>query len=161
MSLKNAAPESLPQELLTSPIRYMKRSWPFYWISQVNGRYIQVLERRLKPIGLDMPRWRVLMTLYEDEYLSISQIAESSVLKLNTTTKIVQRMVAEGLVTTRQGKDARVTEVTLTEAGEKQRHCALAEAQKILTSGFVNITPKELTTLNSLLEKLFTHLEGA
>lgn len=160
MPSKNAVPDSLPQELLISPIRYMKRSWPFYWISQVNGRYIQVLERRLKPVGLDMPRWRVLMTLYEDEYLSISKIAESSVLKLNTTTKIVQRMVAEGLVTTRQGQDARVTEVSLTATGEKLRHVALAEAQKILTSGFVNITPKELANLNSLLEKLFTQLEG-
>ncbi|GAN81637.1 MarR family winged helix-turn-helix transcriptional regulator [Acidocella aminolytica] len=140
----------------------MKRNWPFYWISQVNGRYVQVLERRLKPIGLDMPRWRVLMSLYEDGYLSVSEIAEFSVLKLNTTTKIVQRMIADGLVTTRQGvADGRVTEVTLTKAGEKLRHHALAEAEKILTSSFVNITPEELTTLNTLLEKVFIQLAGA
>lgn len=102
------------------------------------------------------------MSLYEDGYLSVSEIAEFSVLKLNTTTKIVQRMIADGLVTTRQGvADGRVTEVTLTKAGEKLRHHALAEAEKILTSSFVNITPEELTTLNTLLEKVFIQLAGA
>lgn len=157
----DAAPDTLPKELLVTPIRYMKGSWPFYWISQVNGRYVQVLERRLKPIGLDIPRWRVLMALYEDGYLSISRIAEAAVLKLNTTTKIVQRMIAEGLVTTRQGlEDARVTEVTLTEAGEVLRHRALAEAQKILTRSFVNISSDELTQLNKLLAKVLSQLEG-
>lgn len=162
MSPTNVVPDSLPAELLSTPIRYMKGSWPFYWISQVNGRYVQVLERRLKPIGLDMPRWRVLMALYEDGHLSISRIAEAAVLKLNTTTKIVQRMILDGLVTTRQGvEDARVTEVTLTPTGEALRHRALAEAQKILTSSFVNITAEELILLNSLLEKVLSQLEGA
>ncbi len=162
MPPRSATLAVVPKELLSTPLRYMKRNWPFYWISQVNGRYVQVLERRLKPIGLDMPRWRVLMSLYEDGYLSVSEIAEFSVLKLNTTTKIVQRMIADGLVTTRQGvSDGRVTEVTLTAAGEKLRHHALAEAEKILTSSFVNITSEELTTLNTILEKVFLQLAGA
>lgn len=140
-------------------VKRLKRNWPFYWISRVNGRYVQVLERRLKPINLDMPRWRVLMSLHEDGYLSVSEIADYSVLKLNTATKIVQRMMADGLVTTRvRPTDGRVTEVTLTPKGDEMRRLALLQAVNILNASFVNISDDELAALNGLLEKVFDRL---
>ncbi len=83
---------------------HTKRSWPFYWVSRVDQRYVQVLDKRLKPMGLDAPRWRVLMSLHEDTYLSISEIADFSTMRLNTTTKVVQRLIADGLVTTAPGQ---------------------------------------------------------
>lgn len=144
---------------ITGQVRHMKRNWPFYWISRVNARYIQVLERKLKPIGLDMPRWRVLISLYEEEYLSVSEIAEFSVMKLNTATKVVQRLVADGMVSTRvRPSDGRVTEVTLTEKGDEMRRVALIEAEKILAASFINISPDELASLNGLLEKVLARL---
>ncbi|WP_247894370.1 MarR family winged helix-turn-helix transcriptional regulator [Azospirillum sp. B510] len=137
----------------------MRRDWPFYWISRVNGRYVQALEQRLKPLNLDMPRWRVLMCLYEDEHQSISEIAEFSVLKLNTATKIVQRMLADGLVATRaRPTDGRATEVTLTPHGDRMRQLAMAEADGILAASFVGISAEEMAALNGLLEKVFNRL---
>lgn len=141
-------------------LRHMKKNWPFYWISRVNGRYVQVLERRLKRVGLDMPRWRVLISLYEQDYLSVSEIAEMSVMKLNTATKIVQRLMQDGMVETRVSpNDGRVTEVTVTAKGEAIRAEALKEAESILAASFVHISPKELTALNGLLEKVLGQLE--
>lgn len=141
-------------------VRHMKKNWPFYWIFRVNARYVQVLERRLKRVGLDMPRWRVLISLYEAEYLSISEIAEMSVMKLNTATKIVQRLVKDGMVVSRvRPNDGRVTEVTLTPKGDALRAEALIEAESILAASFVHITPKELAALNGLLEKVLGQLE--
>ncbi|WP_152988251.1 MarR family winged helix-turn-helix transcriptional regulator [Paracoccus sp. MKU1] len=140
-------------------VKHMKKNWPFYWLSRVNARYVQVLERRLKPLGLDMPRWRVLISLYEEEYLSVSEIAEFSVMKLNTATKIVQRLVVDGMVVTRVSpSDGRVTEVTLTPKGDALRQRALIEAEKILAASFVNITQAELEALNGLLEKVLNRL---
>ncbi|MFD1624113.1 MarR family winged helix-turn-helix transcriptional regulator [Azospirillum griseum] len=137
----------------------MRRNWPFYWISRVNARYVQVLETRLKPINLDMPRWRVLMSLHEDEHLSVSEIAEFSVLKLNTATKIVQRMLADGLVVTRTSPvDARATEVSLTPHGDRMRQLAMVEADRILASSFLDIPPEDIATLNTLLQKVFNQL---
>ncbi len=139
----------------------MKKDWPFYWVSRVNARYVQVLERRLKPLDLDVARWRVLMSLYEDEHLSVSEIANYAVIKLNTVTKIVQRMIADGLVVTRVcPTDGRVTEVSLTPEGDRLRRLARKEADHIFASSFVNITPDELTQLNGLLERIFLQLEG-
>lgn len=140
----------------------MKKDWPFYWVSRVNARYVHVLERRLKPLDLDMARWRVLMSLHEDEHLSVSEIADYSVIKLNTATKIIQRMIADGLVVTRvRPTDGRVTDVCLTPEGDRLRQLARKEADQVFSSTFVNISPKELAQLNGLLEKVFTQLEGA
>lgn len=114
-----------------------KDKWPFYWVSQVSAAYELALERRIKPLGLDIARWRALMSLYEEEYLSVSQIAEFSALKLNTTTKVIQKMMSEGLVTKRScATDGRVTEVCLTPKGDKIRREALREAQFIYRAVF-------------------------
>lgn len=139
--------------------RRMKRDWPFYWVSRVNALYVQALEKRLQRVNLDMPRWRVLMSLYEDEHLSVSEIAEYAVLKLNTATKIVQRMVADGLVVTRsRPNDGRVTEVCLTHEGDRMRRLARTEADKIFAASFVDISPEELAQLNHLLSRVFDKL---
>ncbi|WP_134680305.1 MarR family winged helix-turn-helix transcriptional regulator [Paracoccus ravus] len=159
MTEPNAVHRASP-EMISGQVKHMKKNWPFYWISRVNARYVQVLERRLKPIGLDMPRWRVLISLYEEEYLSVSQIAEHSVMRLNTATKVVQRLAADGMVTTRVSpSDGRVTEVTLTAEGDRMRQAALEQAERILAASFINITPDELAALNGLLQKVLSRLD--
>ena len=139
---------------------HAKRTWPFYWISRVDQRYVQVLEKRLKPMGLDAPRWRVLMSLHEDTYLSVSEIAEFSAMRLNTTTKVVQRLIADGLVTTRvRPTDARATEVTLTPEGERMGALALVEVRDIFELAFRSVSNQEMDLLNGILEKVFSQLK--
>jgi hypothetical protein len=43
--------------------KHLKADWPFYRISQLNSAYAEALERRVRHIGLDIPRWRALMSL--------------------------------------------------------------------------------------------------
>lgn len=139
---------------------HAKKTWPFYWISRVDQRYVQVLEKRLKPMGLDAPRWRVLMSLHEDTYLSVSEIAEFSAMRLNTTTKVVQRLIADGLVTTRvRPTDARATEVTLTPEGERMGALALVEVRDIFELAFRSVSNQEMEVLNGILEKVFSQLK--
>jgi len=140
--------------------RFAKEDWPFYWISRVNARYVQVLEKRLKPIGIDVPHWRVLISLYEEHYLSISEISELSTMRLNTTTKVVQRMITDGLVTTRvRPTDGRVTEACLTEKGDRLRALALEEARQVFDLSFFTVSPAERVALNSVLAKVFTQID--
>jgi DNA-binding MarR family transcriptional regulator len=137
-----------------------KENWPFFWVSQINAAYANALERRIKSYGIDMPHWRAMMSLYEDQYLSVSEIAEFSAQKLNTTTKVVQRMMNDGLVSTRvRPSDGRVTEVCLTNKGEKLRKEAFTEAQIIFDNTFAEFSEKELIALNSTLSKLHTRLK--
>lgn len=140
--------------------RFAKEDWPFYWISRVNARYVQVLEKRLKPLGINVPNWRVLISLYESQYLSISEIAEMSAMRLNTTTKVVQRMITDGLVTTRiRPTDGRVTEACLTEKGDRLRALALAEARQVYELSFGALDAAERGALNAALARVFTQLD--
>lgn len=133
--------------------------WPYFWVNRVNAYYTRALERRLKPIGVDAPRWRVLMSLYQLDYMSVSEIAEFSTLKLNTTTKIVQRMIGDGLVETRvRPTDGRVTEVCLTEKGDHLRAQALEEVFGIRDESFAGVSPEELAMLNQILGKVSKNL---
>lgn len=71
---------------------FKRREFPFYWIAQLNALYGQEMERLLKRVDMDVPRWRIIMILKEHSELSISEIAGHAVAKLPTTTKIVYRM---------------------------------------------------------------------
>lgn len=137
-----------------------KENWPFFWVSHVNATYTSVLERRIKPLGVDIPRWRAMMSLYEDDYLSVSEIAEFSAQKLNTTTKVIQRMLNDGLVVTRvRPSDGRVTEVCLTEKGERMRKEVFAETQDIFESTFGPMSKSKLETLNKTLSEALGRLQ--
>lgn len=140
---------------------FHRAEWPFYWIARVTGRYFQTMETALQPIGIDVPSYRVLMTLYEDQHVGVSAIADACVIKLSTATRIVQRMMGDGLVVTRPGSsDRRVTEVGLTPKGEALRHQAKAIAERVLGQAFEGVADRERQALNSLLAGVFERLKG-
>jgi len=136
------------------------RSWPFYWLTRANGRYLARMEEALEPTGLDAPSWRVLMTLRQDRRASVSEIAEHSNTKLSTMAKIVRRVEADGLVAcSLRASDARVTEVTLTSAGEVAGDEAGRAANVVYERAFRGMSPAEIATLNRLLEKVAHNLK--
>lgn len=138
---------------------FRKTDWPFYWIVRVSAVYTQVMESVLKPMGLDVPAWRVLMSLHEGRSLSVSEVADFCVIRLNTMTKIIQRMTAEGLVERHQSRsDGRVTEVRVTAKGEQARQLAWAEAERVFAAGFEGIGPVEIDAMNAALQRAFTNL---
>lgn len=134
-------------------------AWPFYWITRVTNLYLERLEVELKRIGLDVPRWRVLMSLHAKDSSSVSEIAELAIVKLPTMTKIVQRMVGDGLVTCRtSAADGRVTEVLLTETGHEARRRAWAIARQVYAQAFEGVTAAEIRRLNAVLSRVFENL---
>jgi DNA-binding MarR family transcriptional regulator len=136
-----------------------RQGWPFFWMTQAVGRYIQRLEPALKRIDLDVSRWRVLMCLQQNQATSVSEIAELAIVKLPTMTKIIQRMQADDLVTCEaRASDGRVTEVSLTERGLTARQNAWAIANRLYTQAFRNISPTEKRQLNRLMESIFNNL---
>jgi DNA-binding MarR family transcriptional regulator len=138
------------------------KSWPFYWLAQADGRYLRHMEVALKAIALDVPRWRVLMSLHEEGCASVSEIAEHAISKLSTMTRIVQRMEGDGLVTVRpRQSDARVTEVLLTARGVLAAQQAWQAARGVYAYAFRDMSENEIETLNVLLCKLSQSLRSA
>ena len=140
---------------------FRKEDWPFHWVTRTSGRYYQVIERVLKPLGLDVPEWRALNCLDEEIGVSVSEIADACIIKLNTTTKIIQRMLAEELVVcSPRATDARVTEVRLTEKGRVLARAARARTDALFAHAFEGIDRGEVAIMNRVLERLFERLDS-
>lgn len=137
------------------------RSWPFYWLARAGGRYRARMEEMLRPAGLDMPRWRVLMTLHQDRVASVSEIAAHSIEKLPTMTKIIQRMEMDGLVR-RQPRPSkeRVMEVVLTDQGQLAGDDAWRSAATLYEQAFAGMSVEEIDHLTALLKRVAENLSG-
>lgn len=71
-------------------------------------------------MGLRVPEWRVLASLYARKRLSMRELADLSSIDRTTLTRTVDRMEETGWVTRLvDTEDLRVTRLTLTAAGEQ------------------------------------------
>jgi DNA-binding MarR family transcriptional regulator len=86
--------------------------------------------------------------------LSTLQIRSRMLDKMSDTSRIVDRLVAKGLVKkVTCGKDKRLVDVTITERGQKLLQKLDAEGDHI-NEIMSNLTEKEAETLSTLLDKL-------
>jgi DNA-binding MarR family transcriptional regulator len=117
------------------------------------------MERALQRIDMDVPSWRAIMLVHENNPSSVSEIADRAVIKLSTTTRVVQRLARKGLVklATRTA-DARVTEVFITPEGEQVVEQVRAVASRIYQAAFKDLDADEVATLNGLLLRVFNNL---
>ncbi|WP_298809966.1 MarR family transcriptional regulator [uncultured Psychrobacter sp.] len=141
--------------------KFNYRQYPFYWVARVESLYNQEMEKTLKPVGMDSSRWRVGLLLREHETLAISEISNEALMKIPTTTKIVQRMEKEGLVKVfKQESDGRVRLVRLTEQGKSQVEMIVKKTAPMFENLFSKFSAEELETFLRLSEKLFDNLES-
>ena len=128
---------------------------PFYRLAQVEGIYQQRMQQSLKAVGMDLPRWRVLMILHEKSPSSVSEIAERAVMKLSTMTRVAQRLERDGLVKLAPNEeDARRTDVRLTASGEDAVETIRTTASRIFRQATEGFSNDEVRLLNLLLERL-------
>lgn len=136
------------------------QAWPFFWLTHANGLYLSRLERGLKRVDLDIPRWRVLMCIKPGTAKSVSEIAEKAIVKLPTMMKLIQRMEADGLVSCEaRVSDGRVTDVSLTPAGLSAREMAWRSASKVMDHVFPDDMAQDIEQLNVLLRKVVARLK--
>ena len=135
-------------------------AYPFYMLNRASSRYNIVIESQLRPIGLDIPAWRVLMILGEAEPLPIGQIARSAVINLSTMMRIVERMQKAGLVETQSSQDdGRVTELALTPEGRGKLAAARQVTAPIYHKSIRGLSATDFRKLLKLLDKLHENLE--
>lgn len=136
--------------------------WPFFWLTQATGLYLHRLDSGLKRVGLDVSRWRVLMSVPPGEARSVTDIAELAIVKLPTMMKLIRRMEIDGLVRCEtRSSDGRVTDVSLTQAGLEARQRAWRVAGKIYSNVFAGEREIDLSQLNHLLQLLVGQLREA
>jgi DNA-binding MarR family transcriptional regulator len=132
---------------------------PFFLMNRAAGTYGLAMEQALRSVGADVPRWRVLMIATERGPVSVSAIADLAVIRLSTTTKVVQRLVRDGLLQVRRSRqDARVTVVNITPKGRRVSLLVRAKASEIFQRAFAGISAADISRLNALLGQLHTNI---
>lgn len=133
--------------------------FPFYWLARTSALYEAQLEKILKKLGADLPSRRVLLILQLHGIVSVSELATHSIIKLSTATRIVQRMRDEGLVeTSTNEKDARITDVAMTEKGRVLLERIQQATRKIYARSYQNLSDDELIRLTATLKALFQNM---
>lgn len=142
--------------------KFKRQEYPFYWIAQVDALYSKKMERLLKKVDMDIPRWRIIMILKEHAELSISEIANHAVAKLPTTTKIIYRMQKDGMVNlSTSPEDGRVTLVSLTDKGMDSLNLIRGSVSQIFHNSFIGLEESQIKELNILLMKLYQNLRDS
>ena len=136
--------------------------FPFYQLNRAAGRYNGLMEQVLRPLGLDLPAWRVLMILGEESPRSITQISDIAVVNLSTMTRTIQKMAREGqVIATPRPGDRRVTEVHLTRTGKEALKRVRSIASDIYAQATAEFSASDLVHLKLLLDRLYRNLGSA
>lgn len=132
---------------------------PFYLMAHADYRYHEDMDKVLAKHGVNKSIYRILTVLRECEVASVSHLAETAMMKRATVSRIVDRMVERGLVTSGHNPDDnRITDVRLTAAG----HDKLATLTPIVGRQFARaaqgISDAELKSLVSVLRRIGDNL---
>ena len=158
-----------PQMIVRKQLRrYMPASgdfdygdYPYYWITRVQNIYHQRIETLLKPIGADIPTFRVLFILKSHGILSISEISKITVTKLSALTRIIQRMKAARLVEIVMDRnDGRVRKVRLTQKGRTLIDRIEQRTEGLIAASFRGLTDAQITKMNGALRQIYGNLSG-
>lgn len=85
--------------------------------------------RQVEAAGFSVPEWRVLATLADRPDCTIGALADITLTKQPTLTKLIDRMAADGLVTRRNGAlDRRHALVSITARGRSRARALLDQA---------------------------------
>lgn len=113
---------------------------------------------KLDPIGITYPQYLVLITLWEKDGLTLSEICAALMLDSGTLTPIVQRLEKNGLVQRKQRKtDERAREVWLTGEGLNLREVVMGARDHVvcrlgMSDGEIQSLRKELIGLIDQLQ---------
>ncbi len=126
-----------------------------YMIASLNRQLESELEDRLRPGGVPIEQYRILEVLDASEPAAMGEIAQQSLIEAPTLTKIVDRMVAEGLVyRAPDPHDRRRVLILATPAGKalfkRLRGVSTAQEQRIVDL----LEGEKAAALRSLLKEL-------
>lgn len=139
---------------------FQVKKYPFFLLNRLISRYNSVIEARLRVIGIDVPFWRVLLILGEEQPQGVRDIADAAIIPLSTMTRIIQRMsAADYVICEANADDARVTMVSLSPLGQEKLREARAATSPVYKSVIQDISAREFDLLVDLLERLQVNLD--
>ena len=132
----------------------------FFWLTQVIGSRDRRLGQALKGVGLRVPEWRVLASLYARRRCSMSELADFATIDRTTLTRTVDRMQSAGWVTRlSDSDDMRVTRLALTAAGERLFARIWPAVEELNRAAVAGVPQASVDLLRRTLERMKDNLD--
>jgi DNA-binding MarR family transcriptional regulator len=115
---------------------------------------------KLSPHGVTPPQWGVLVALWEQDGLSLSELATRSFFDGPTMTGIVDRLEHGGLVERRRdSQDRRVISVYLTDAGRALQSVLPALSDETNQEAVAGLSAAQVRQFSETLQRIIKNLE--
>ena len=127
--------------------------FPFYAVSRL---IIRTYQEDLDALGITYPQYLVMMVLWENDNITVNEIAAKLILNTNTITPLLKRMEAMGLLQRRQSKtDQRKVIVSLTETGLAMKDKAAQIPLRLMEKMKVDTSEQKIQGMIGLKNKLY------
>jgi DNA-binding MarR family transcriptional regulator len=132
---------------------------PFYLMAHADFDYHEDMSTVLEKHGVNRSMYRIMTVLREHESANIGFLAERSLTKRNTASRIIERMVAKELVKAFPNPDdSRVTDVTLTQRGKDLLNSLTPIVGRQFQRAIDGVNNEELEQLVLVLQKISGNL---
>jgi DNA-binding MarR family transcriptional regulator len=120
----------------------------------ISAEFYDNLRRR----GIPVRRWRLLGMLWDRESATIGELSDAILVEQSSTTRLVDRAVAEGLVVKRSDAgDKRKVVVSITDKGRDYIADLIEEAQRVNAALAEAYDPEKTAALMAALRDLIDH----
>jgi DNA-binding MarR family transcriptional regulator len=126
-----------------------------YLVNRAARVMAQLLADELRPAGVGIGQWAVLMFLWAQDGMSQAELSRVVAIEPPTMVRTIDRMVRDGLVERRPDrKDGRISRIHLTGRGRALRDDLVPKAAGVNERVLARFSPREAGTLVRLLRKL-------
>jgi len=133
--------------------------YAFYLIAHVDHRYTLEMQAVLGADRFSRTEWRTLATLSSRDGVSIGELADITLLKRSTLSRVADRMEQQGLVVrTPRADDNRIVEVHITERGRSVFRNVLQVANRQYDRAVAGLSDADLKRLHRILRHMLGNL---
>lgn len=132
-----------------------------YVVNHLARLFADDLAQRLRPYGVTIGQFPLLLALWEEEGLSQTELSRRLAIEPATTTNTLARMERDGLVERQpDASDQRGRRVYLTERGRELEEPVSAAARRVNAQAVQRLSAGEVAELKHMLGKMIPALEA-
>jgi DNA-binding MarR family transcriptional regulator len=133
MALKTSSKTKPPDKSKANPTPRRLADYLCFAVYSANLAYGRAYKQGLEELGLTYPQWIAIVSLWEHDDQTVSELGDKIFLESNTLTPILKKLEAMGhLRRRRDPADERQVRVCLTDAG--RRLCEKGQQMKLVKS---------------------------
>jgi MarR family transcriptional regulator, organic hydroperoxide resistance regulator len=135
------------------------RDYPFFFMHWIITKNNQNIGEAVRELGITPQIWRILALLQERDGVSISELAEASLIDRTLLSRILNDLEERGFVRKKVNpKDKRYTGIYLAPAGAKMFATVLPAAQRQIERAISGLSSNDLAELKRMLTAITRNL---